>query len=37
MIKLINYFLKKKKEKHLYLILGSDNLLIFTSGQVGKR
>ena len=28
-INLINYFIKKKKQKNLYLILGSDNLLDF--------
>ena len=37
MIKVINYFIKTKKQNNLYLILGSDNLLNFHKWTSWKK
>ena len=36
-IKVINYFIRKRKQKNLYLILGSDNLLNFHKWTSWKK
>ena len=37
LIDVINYFLKKKKVKNIYLIIGSDNLLRFHKWKNWKK